>query len=187
MTDWRPCVKCLLAGFEGHYLHLCSAKKSISVTAAIWMKCKCEHLRRWCGICIYKSVCVCVREWMYLSNEGLCCAGAHEQHRTPQCVPVAMQLFHPHGAEHSSDHHVNIGFHLLERHIHPLLRCLVQEVLYAPDIWTSTDNIIQTTFIFWPVTMLLKGKERTFVWLSWIYTHAYRTFIFTDAIVEMQY
>lgn len=123
---------------------------SINVTAAICMKCKCEHFQGWCVICIHTSLSM----WMYLGNEGLGSGGTHEQHSTSQCVPVAMQLFHPHGAEHSSDHHVNIGFHLLERHIHPLLRRLVQEVLNAPDIWTittTTDNVIQTTFIFiWP-------------------------------------
>lgn len=71
---------------------------------------------------------------MYLGNKSFGGGGAHEQHSTPQRVSVAMELFHPHGAEHSSNHHIDIGFHLLERHIHSLLRGLVQEVLYASNI-----------------------------------------------------
>lgn len=70
----------------------------------------------------------------HLSDEGLGSGWTHEQHSAAQRVPVAMELFHPHCSEQTGDHHVDVGLHLLEGDIHPLLGSSVEEILDTTDI-----------------------------------------------------
>ena len=81
-------------------------------------------------------MCVHVRvRASYLGDEGLGSGGAHEEHGTAQGVAVAVELLRPHGPEQAGDHHVDVGLHLLQGHVQPLLGRAVQEVLDTPDIW----------------------------------------------------
>ena len=51
-----------------------------------------------------------------------------------------MQLFHAHCSEQTSDHHVDVGLHLLKGYVHSLLRGPVQEILDTTDIWRMRDR-----------------------------------------------
>ena len=80
-------------------------------------------------------MCVCVWTSPYLLYEDLCSSGAEQQDGSAECVPVAVQLFCPHGGEEVGEHLTDVPVHPLQRHIHPLPGRLVQETLQPTDIW----------------------------------------------------
>lgn len=54
---------------------------------------------------------------------------AEQQDGSAQRVPVAVQLLSPHGGEEVGEDLADVLVHPLQRHIHTLTRCLVEEAL----------------------------------------------------------
>ena len=83
----------------------------------------------------YVDVCVCVWTSPYLLYEDLRSSGAEQQDGSAESVPVAVELFCPHGGEEVGEHLTDVPVHPLKGHIHPLPGRLVQETLQPADIW----------------------------------------------------
>lgn len=70
----------------------------------------------------------------YLVDEHLCTSRAHEQHGSPQSVPVPVELLGAHRVKEVIENSADVAVHPLQGNIQTQTRCLVHKGLQTPDI-----------------------------------------------------
>lgn len=93
-----------------------------------------------CGGCVYMHTglqcltCVCCMTCSHLLDKGVRRLWTQQQHGSPQCVPVPVQLLGFHAAEEGAKDFAHVSVHALQGDVHTYTRSLVQEALQSSDI-----------------------------------------------------